>query len=130
MKKIMRLVGLGSLGGCFVAALLAMTGVVGVTGVAAASEELETATGTNVSGESFATDRREIFKKEKNPEVHIEVPRQPDGRPMRPVRGLSRVEKMEMDDLEYRFQQGQISEAEYFSKRNALMERLGLEAEY
>jgi hypothetical protein len=92
-------------------------------------------TGPNVSGESSASERRELIK---NPAptaraydpMRIDVPRGPDGLPQRPVRGLSRTEEMEMDDLEYRYQMGLIGEAEYFSRRNAIMQRIGLEPEY
>ncbi len=62
--------------------------------------------------------------------MRIDVPRGPDGLPHRPVRGLSRTEEMEMDDLEYRYQMGMIGEAEYFSRRNAIMQRVGLEPEF
>lgn len=90
-------------------------------------------TGTNISGESEATTRRQIFQDtsiQKDADVRIEVPLRPDGRPQRPVRGLNQTEKMELNDLEYRYQMGQIGEAEYYSRRHAIMERLGLEPEY
>ena len=90
-------------------------------------------TGVNISGESSASDRKKIFKDEgirKDDNVRIDVPRMPNGMPQKPVRGLSRVEKMEMDDLEYRYSQGQIGDAEYYSRRAAIMERIGLEPEY
>lgn len=92
-------------------------------------------TGPNVSGESSASERRELIKDPAPPArvydpMRIDVPRQPDGLPQRPVRGLSRTERMEMDDLEYRYQMGLIGEAEYYSRRNAIMQRIGLEPEY
>lgn len=118
-----------------------------ISGESAAADHFES--GTNISGENSAADNpRTLIRQDagqglgqgyrqdgqigipQDPSMRIDVPRMPDGRPWRPVRGLSRTEKMEMDDLEHRFQQGQLSEAEYYSRRNALMERLGMQAEY
>lgn len=99
----------------------------------AAHADVEPAeTGPNISGESTSSEHRRLFKEDsirRDDNMRIEVPRRPDGLPVKPVRGLSRTEKMEMDDLEYRFQMGLIGEAEYYSRRNAMMERIGLEPE-
>jgi hypothetical protein len=99
----------------------------------AAHADVEPAeTGPNISGESTGSEHRRLFKEDsirKDDNMRIEVPRRPDGLPVKPVRGLSRTEKMDMDDLEYRFQMGLIGEAEYYSRRNAMMERIGLEPE-
>lgn len=115
-----------------------MTGALAAAAVALAvpafSADFET--GPNISGESSASDRRQLLQEQRplppasaDPN-RIEAPRTPDGLPQRPVRGLSRTEEMEMDDLEHRYNQGQIGEAEYYSRRNALMERIGMGAEY
>ncbi len=110
----------------------ALAAAVAGAGSAVLAQDFET--GPNISGESSASDRRQLLQDERpvrmDDNMRIEVPRGPNGFPQRPVRGLSRTEEMEMDDLEHRFQQGQIGEAEYYSRRNALMERIGLEAEY
>lgn len=82
--------------------------------------------GPNISGESSASERRQLIK---DADMRIVVPGAGQG-PQRPVRGLSRTEEMEMDDLEYRYQMGLIGEAEYFSRRNAIMQRVGLEPEF
>lgn len=110
-----------------------LTGLFLAAASAAPAEEFET--GPNISGESGAMDnRRALIKQDdvirRDDNLRIEVPRQPDGRPFRPVRELSRTEKMEMDDLEYRYQQGLIGDAEYYARRNAIMERIGMGAEY
>jgi hypothetical protein len=104
--------------------------------------------GTNISGEVTADDYRAQRDRERQEQMYlqqqavpappgmpvdpmrIDVPRGPDGMPQRPVRGLSRTEEMEMDDLENRYQMGLIGEAEYFSRRNAIMQRVGLEPEF
>ncbi len=105
--------------------------------------------GPNISGEVTADEYRAQVDRERQEEryqqqqpmqappgmmpvnpMRIDVPRRPDGLPYRPVRGLSRTEEMEMDDLEHRYQMGLMGEAEYFSRRNAIMERVGLEPEY
>lgn len=86
----------------------------------------ESESGPNVSGESSASQRRQLLK---DADVRIEVPGSGLA-PQRPVRGLSRTEELEMDDLEYRYQMGLIGEAEYFSRRNAIMQRIGMEPEF
>ncbi|MBP9733724.1 MAG: hypothetical protein KBD07_05065 [Candidatus Omnitrophica bacterium] len=96
-------------------------------GSAAASvSAFENESGTNISGEGSASERRQLLK---DSDVRIEVPGSELG-PQRPVRGLSRTEKAEMDDLEYRYQMGLIGEAEYYSRRNAMMQRIGMEPDF
>lgn len=98
-----------------------------MAGSAAASVyAFENESGTNISGEGSASERRQLIK---DSDVRIEVPGSNLG-PQTPVRGLSRTEKAEMDDLEYRYQMGLIGEAEYFSRRNAMMQRIGLDPEF
>jgi hypothetical protein len=92
-------------------------------------------TGTNISGESSASERRTLIKDAPqepavSQDVRIVVPTGPNGLPQRPVRGLSKTEKEEMNDLEFRYQMGQIGEAEYIQRRNDMMQRIGLEPEF
>ncbi len=122
---------------CFGVTLITMT--CGISAASAFAGDFDS--GTNVSGESTSENHRQLFKEDsapkdgtvrKNDDVRIEVPVKlgPDGLPQKPVRGLSSNEKRELNDLEYRFEQGQISESEYYSRRNEIMKRVGLEPEY
>ncbi len=88
-------------------------------------------TGPNISGEMTGMERKQQLQEQRQSEAYrIVVPPGPDGTPQRPVRGLSRTEKAEMDDLEFRYQMGQIGEAEYIQRRNEMMQRIGLEPEF
>jgi hypothetical protein len=128
------------------AAVLAVSAWAVLTAAAPGAAAFES--GPNISGEVTGDEHRARREFERQEEfdrqqrgmavppgmpvdpMRIVVPGGPDGLPQRPVRGLSRTEKMEMDDLEYRYQMGMIGEAEYFSRRNAIMQRVGLEPEF